>query len=229
MSRISDCGFRISDLPRGAWALSVAAALLLAGSGCRQEMYDQPRYKPLAKSDFFADHRASRPLPEGTVARGWLREDRRLYEGKDGRGQLVATLPMPLTRELLVRGQLEFNIYCSPCHDRTGRGRGMVVQRGYQPPPSLHIDRLRAAPVGHFFDVMTHGLGAMSDYAGQIDVMDRWAIAAYIKALQLSENARLSEVPADKRGTLAEPAAPRPAAPVEREMGQENRNKPVAR
>jgi hypothetical protein len=212
------------------YAAALPAALLLAAlGGCRQEMYDQPRYKPLGESNFYSDRRASRPVPEGTVARGWLREDQRLYEGKEGR-QLVAVLPVPLTRELLARGRERFNIYCSPCHDRTGEGRGMVVRRGYQLPPSLHIDRLREAPVGHFFDVMTNGLGAMPDYASQIPVSDRWAISAYVKALQLSRNAPISDVPPDKRAGLARPAAEvPPAAPIEREMGQQNRNKPVVR
>ena len=203
--------------------------LLITLGACRQEMYDQARYKPLGESNFYSDRRASRPLPEGTVARGWLRADPKLYEGKDGRG-LATALPMPLTRELLARGRERFNIYCAPCHDRTGDGRGMVVRRGYQSPPSLHIERLRDAPVGHFFDVMTNGLGAMPDYASQIPVEDRWAISAYVKALQLSRNATISDVPPEKRAELARPARPvSPTPAVEREMGQENRNKPVVR
>ncbi|HLN58352.1 MAG TPA: cytochrome c [Thermoanaerobaculia bacterium] len=208
--------------------LSLIGLLLTMLCGCRQEMYDQAKYKPLGESRFFADKRASRQLPEGTVARGWLRADQKLYTGKEGQ-RLVDVLPMPLTRELLARGRERFNIYCSPCHDRTGSGRGMVVRRGYQPPPSYHIERLRDAPVGHFFDVMTNGLGAMPDYASQIDVSDRWAIAAYVKALQLSQNAPASDVPLEKRADLG--GAPRPATapPVEREMGQGSRNKPVIR
>ncbi len=176
----------------------LTGALLAMLCGCRQEMYDQARDKPLGESRFFADRRASRPLPEGTVARGWLRADR-------------------------------FNIYCSPCHDRTGGGRGMVVRRGYQPPPSFHIERLRDAPVGHFFDVMSNGLGAMPDYASQIEASDRWAIAAYVRALQLSQNAPVSDVPPEKQADLARAPRPAPGPPVEREMGQESRNKPVIR
>ena len=207
----------------------LTGALLTVLCGCRQEMYDQPRYKPLAASTFFADGRTSRPLPEGTVARGWLKEDIRLYEGKEGM-RLTATLPMPLTKEFLARGQERFNIFCSPCHDRTGGGHGMVVRRGYQPPPSFHQERLRDAPVGHFFDVISNGLGAMPDYASQIEVADRWAIAAYVKALQLSQNAPLSDVPEEKRSELAAAPAPMLAVPgIEREMGQESRNKPVIR
>ena len=122
----------------GRFAATLPAALLLAAlNGCRQEMYDQEKYKPLGQSNFYADRRASRPLPEGTVARGWLRADARLYQGKDGQG-LATALPMPLTRDLLLRGRERFNIVCAPCHDQTGRGRGRVVRRGYQPPPSLH-------------------------------------------------------------------------------------------
>ncbi len=191
-------------------------------------MYDQAKYKPLGESTFYSDKRASRPLPEGTVARGWLRTDQRFYEGKEGH-RLVDVLPVPLTPELLARGRERFNIYCSPCHDRTGSGHGMVVRRGYQPPPSFHIDRLRDAPVGHFFDVMSNGLGAMPDYASQIDVSDRWAIAAYVKALQLSQNAPVSDVPPEKQADLARSPQPAPRPPVEREMGQAGRNKPVIR
>jgi mono/diheme cytochrome c family protein len=207
----------------------LAGLLLTTLAGCRQEMYDQPKYKTLGESGFFADRRASRALPEGTVARGWLRADPKFSEGKDGY-VLVTALPMPLTRELLLHGRERFNIFCAPCHDRTGGGRGMVVRRGYQPPPSLHIERLRDAPVGHFFDVMTNGLGAMPDYASQVPVEDRWAIAAYVKALQLSQYAPASDVPPEKRAGLAEsapPAAPMPA--IIREIGQGGRNKPVVR
>jgi hypothetical protein len=221
-----DCGQRTAD-SKGNRLRRALLFLTLVAAGCRQEMYDQPKYKPLAESHFFADHRASRPIPEGTVARGWLNADVGYSEGKVG-GQLVTTLPMRLTRSVLTRGQERYNIFCAPCHDRTGAGRGMVVRRGYQPPPSLHIDRLREAPVGHLFDVMTHGLGAMPDYAAQIPVEDRWAIAAYIKALQLSEWAPLSDVPADKRDSLSRLPVPAPV-PVKRESGQENRSQPVVR
>ncbi len=164
-------------------------------------MADQPRYKPLAQSTFFGDARSARLLVPGTVARGHLNADERFFTGKVG-GALVDTLPFPLTREVLTRGQERFNIFCSPCHDRTGSGEGMIVRRGYRPPPSYHIDRLRQAPVGHFFDVMTNGFGAMPDYAAQIRPADRWAIAAYIRALQLSQNATLADVPAEERQKL---------------------------
>jgi mono/diheme cytochrome c family protein len=164
-------------------------------------MADQPRYKPLAKSTFFGDDRSARPLVPGTVARGQLKADERFYTGKSG-GALVTSLPVPLTGELLARGQERFNIFCSPCHDRTGSGNGMVVQRGYRHPPSYHIDHLRQAPIGYFFDVITNGFGAMPDYAAQVSPADRWAIAAYIRALQLSQNATLADVPPEARQQL---------------------------
>ena len=177
-------------------ALGLASIL-----GCQQKMADQPRYEPLEHSTFFNDERASRPLIEGTVARGHLRADDHLYAGKVN-GKLVDTFPFPVTRAVLARGQERFNIYCSPCHDRTGYGQGMVVRRGYRAPPSYHIDRLRQAPVGHFFEVMTNGFGVMPSYAQQVRVQDRWAIAAYIRALQLSQHAALADVPQEQRQKL---------------------------
>jgi mono/diheme cytochrome c family protein len=179
-------------------------ALLSATFGCRQEMYDQPKYKPLAKSDLFADGRASRPLVEGTVARGTLDAAAAPIPPAGARSmtEFLTTLPVPLTRELVSRGRERFEIFCSPCHDRTGSGRGMVVRRGYRPPPSLHIERLRDAPIGHFYDTMTRGLGAMPDYAQQIPPADRWAIAAYVRALQLSQRGTLADVPGQERAKL---------------------------
>jgi mono/diheme cytochrome c family protein len=169
--------------------------------GCQQKMADQPRYKPLGRSTFFADERASRPLVDGAVARGQLRSDEHLYTGKVG-GKLADSFPFAVTRAVLARGQERFNIYCSPCHDRVGYGQGMIVRRGYRAPPSYHIDRLRQAPAGHFFHVMTNGLGVMPSYAQQIRAEDRWAIAAYIRALQLSQYATLADVPAEPRRQL---------------------------
>lgn len=198
----------------------ILSALLAAAVGCRQEMYNQPKYRPLEKSDFFPDGRASRPLVEGTVARGSLDGVAGSLPpaGPPGAAELVTALPMPLTGELLARGRQRYEIFCTPCHDRTGGGQGMVVRRGYRPPPSLHIDRLRDAPVGHFYDVMTRGLGAMPDYAQQVPSEDRWAIAAYVKALQLSQHAPIGELTAEDRARLAETGdRPRfsPAAPPE--------------
>jgi hypothetical protein len=170
-------------------------------AGCSQEMAEQPRYEPLEPSTFFADERSSRPVVEGTVARGYLQLDELLYTGKIG-GQLAEILPFPVTRELLARGQERYNIYCTPCHDPTGHGQGMIVQRGLRPPPSFHIERLRQAPVGYFFDVITNGYGAMANYAVEVAPVDRWAITAYIQALQLSQHAAVAELPEMDRRQL---------------------------
>ena len=169
-------------------------------------MHDAPRYEPLEASAFFADGRGSRTLVANTVARGTLREDEHLYQGKIN-GQLADSFPMPVTLDVMARGRERFNVFCSPCHGRTGQGNGMVVQRGFRAPPSYHEDRLRNAPVGYFFDVMTNGFGAMQDYAAQVPVTDRWAIAAYMRALQFSQRATVNDVPADRRAELDQPAA----------------------
>jgi hypothetical protein len=161
-------------------------------------MADQPRYEPLARSTFFDDERAARPLVEGTVARDQLRIDEHLYQGKQ-RGKLVDMFPFPVTLAVLSRGQERYDIFCSPCHDRVGTGQGMIVRRGYRAPPSMHIERLRQALAGHFFDVMTNGFGVMPDYRQQIRPQDRWAITAYIRALQFSQHAAVADVPADQR------------------------------
>ena len=198
-------------------ALVLGLAALAAG--CRQDMHDQPKYKAFRRTDFFGDERSARPLVEDTVARGQLRADAAYYTGKQGTTP-VDVLPVAVTPALLRRGQERYGIYCTPCHGATGRGDGMVVQRGYRRPPSFHIDRLRNEKTGYFFDVMTNGFGAMPDYAAQVPVADRWAIVAYLRALQLSENARLDDVPADRRAELVASAssagtaqeAPAPAA-----------------
>ena len=182
----------------GAWI-----GIALWWIACQQKMADQPRYEPLQKSEFFDDQRASRPLVEGTVARGELRADEPFYTGNAG-AKPVQTFPFPVTLEVLERGRQRFDIFCSPCHDRVGTGQGMIVRRGYRPPPSLHIDRLRAAPPGHFFDVISRGFGAMPDYASQIPPRDRWMIVAYIRALQLSQNALIGDVPETERRALVE-------------------------
>lgn len=186
--------------------LLLSAAVLVA-VGCRQDMHNQPRVggnRSLRASDFFADGRSERNLPYGVVARGQLREDTYFYTGKVG-DNVGTVFPMPVTQEVLDRGEQRFNVYCTPCHSSVGDARGMIVLRGFRQPPSLHEQRLRNAPVGHFFDVMTAGFGAMPDYAAQITPADRWAIAAYIRALQLSQNATVNEVPAGERGNLAAP------------------------
>ena len=180
--------------------LAIVAAVLI-GAGCRQDMHDGPRYEAYEASDTFADQRASRTPPAGTVARGWLRADEALYTGKVN-GQAVATFPFAIAREGLARGQQRYNIYCTPCHGRIGDGNGMVVQRGLRQAASFHQDRLRQETPGYFFDVITNGFGAMPDYAAQIPVEDRWLIVAYVRALQLSQHASIDDVPADQRAAL---------------------------
>lgn len=176
--------------------------LPIAFTGCRRDMFQQPYSKPLDRSRFFQDNgMASRPLVEHTVARGHLNADEAFYTGKVGTN-LVETFPFPITREVLERGRERFNIYCSPCHGRDGEGHGMIVQRGFPPPPSYHIDRLRQAPAGHFVDVITQGYGVMYSYAQRVEPADRWAIAAYIRVLQKSQNVTLQEVPPANRAKL---------------------------
>jgi mono/diheme cytochrome c family protein len=191
-------------------------AVSLALASCRQDMHDAPSYDPLQESTFFTDGRASRTLVANTVARGQLREDEHFYTGKIN-GELATEFPMPVTAEVMARGQERFNVFCSPCHGRTGEGNGIIVHRGFRQPPSYHEDRLIEAAPGHFFDVMTNGFGAMQDYSAQVPVADRWAIAAYIRALQYSRRATMDDVPADRRaGMDAAPAAapPRGQTPV---------------
>ena len=170
------------------WLIRLCALCLfcVVVSGCRQDMHDQPKYVPLRQSAFFGDARSARPVVEGTVARGQLNEDELLYTGKV-KGEDAAVFPMRVDAAVMARGQQRFNIYCAPCHGRTGQGDGMVVRRGYRRPPSMHQDRLRSAPAGHFFDVMTNGFGAMPDYAAQ---------------MQLSEHAALTDVPAADRSRI---------------------------
>jgi mono/diheme cytochrome c family protein len=174
-------------------------AILLAG--CHRDMRDQPRYETLEASDMFANGQSARPTPVGTVARGQLQQDDAFFTGKT-EGDFVSQVPIAIDRQLLVRGQQRFNIYCSPCHGRGGTGEGMIVRRGFRRPPSYHIERLRSAPAGHLFDVMTNGFGAMPRYGGHVATRDRWAIVAYIRALQLSENAQISDVSETERSKL---------------------------
>ena len=180
-------------------AVVMAAAAL---SACRQDMHDQPKYIPLRPSEFFLDGRSARPLVEGTVARGHLNDDTAYYTGKGADGKPINDFPFAVTKEVILRGQQRYNVYCTPCHDRTGNGNGMIVRRGYRRPPTYHSDRLREQPNGYLYDVITNGFGAMPDYAAQIQPQDRWAIVAYIRALQLSQQASINDVPADARGQL---------------------------
>lgn len=172
---------------RKAGVLAVAAACL-GMSACRQDMHNQPRYKPFAETAFFDDGRSERPTIKDTVARGQMDIDEARYTGKQN-GKDITEIPIQITVDDVHRGQERFNIYCSPCHGRLGDGHGMIVSRGLRQPPSYHDPRLVDAPIGHFFDVMTNGYGAMYSYASRVAVDDRWRIAAYIRALQLSQNA----------------------------------------
>ena len=197
-------------------------ALTIAGAGlaaCRQDMHDAPRYEPLEASAFFSDDQSARMPVANTVSRNPLADtDELLYTGKVN-GVLANAFPMPVTAAVLARGHERYDIFCSPCHGRTGKGDGMIVQRGMRQPPSFMDDRLRNAAAGYFFDVMTHGFGAMQDYAAQIPVEDRWAIVAYERALQFSQHAAVGDVPGDRLADLDRPAtapageAPRREAP----------------
>ena len=191
--------------PGPLWRFGLLSVCVVFFAGCRLDMHIQPKYKPDEPSTFFEDGRSDRPEVNGVVARGHLRVDQQFYTGRVN-GVVVNTFPFPITREVLDRGRERFNIYCSPCHDYTGSGHGMIVQRGFPAPPSYHIDRLRQAPVGHFFEVITDGYGAMFSYASRISPKDRWAIVAYIRALQLSQHATLNDVPAQERAELTEEA-----------------------
>jgi mono/diheme cytochrome c family protein len=176
-----------------------ASAILLFGAGCRylrQDMANQPKYKPLSPSDFFADGRSERPLLENTVARGSLADDA-LFVPKDSN-----VFPLPVTAQLLERGEQRFKIFCTPCHGLQGDGNGMIAMRGMKHPPTFHQDRLRQAPNGYFYDNITNGFGAMYGYSAQIPPRDRWAIIAYVRALQLSRNAKAADLPAELREKL---------------------------
>lgn len=199
---------------------------MLGLAGCRQDMHDQPRFIPYRQSDFFADMRSERPPVDGTVARGQLHENTYLYTGKMGNNP-GDYMPFPVTAEVLARGRERFNIYCTPCHSRLGDGNGMIVQRGYKKPPSYHTERLRKAPLGYFFDVMTNGFGAMPDYASQIPVNDRWAIVAYIRALQLSQGATKADMPPGQKMPSDPPAFDEPGSGATLPTIAPNTEKPV--
>jgi mono/diheme cytochrome c family protein len=204
---------------KGKRASGSVAALLVAisfVSGCRIDMHVQPRQNPLSRSDFFTDQRSERPPVEGTVARGQLQEDTYFYTGKVGNNP-GDYMPFPVTKEDLERGRERYNIYCSPCHSLLGDGNGFIPSRGFaRKPDSYHIPRLEKAPLGYFYDVITNGFGAMLGYSAQIPPRDRWAIIAYVRALQLSRNAKVSELPASVREELAHP---HPAAAPEKSEG----------
>lgn len=212
--------------------LVIVGCSLLAG--CRYDMQDQPRYKAFKESDFFKDKRSSRDLPEGTVPRGFLHEDKAFYTGKtdapaaapnpsatplvDASGNTLVTdfsglvdeFPVSVTKELIDRGEQRYKVFCIVCHGPVGNGDGMIVRRGFSKPPTYNDDRLRNAPVGHFFNVITNGQGKMSSYASQIPAADRWAIVSYIRALQISQNPSGNMTMTPSRATNANTAVPAP-------------------
>src|SRR5271167_1512603 len=191
-----------------------AVAMLLFG--CRLDMHVQPKYLPYEPTDFFGDGRSERQPVPGTVARGHLRLDELMFTGREN-GVVVDKFPFPITKADLDRGRERYNVYCTPCHDYTGSGRGMIVQRGFPQPPSYHIQRLRDAPAGHFYEVITNGFGAMYSYAARVEPADRWRIAAYIRVLQLSRNAKMDDVPESQRQALTQQSAAPASA---KSMGQ---------
>jgi mono/diheme cytochrome c family protein len=194
---------------RGSYAIALIALTLSAG--CYQKMGQQPRYDSLEPSGFFADGMSARPRIAGTVARGELSSDPYFETGMIG-GQPGDGFPMAVTAEVMDRGESRFNIYCAQCHGRLGDGNGMIPSRGYRRPPSFHTETLRTAKAGHFFDVMTNGFGAMPPYKTMIPPSDRWAIAAYIRALQLSQGATMADVPAEAQAPLGGARATSPAS-----------------
>lgn len=185
----------------GRAGIAVLTALLL--TGCAQKMDVAPRYSPLSAASFFGDGQSARPIVEGTIPRGGARADGFLYEGRVG-GVWVDSFPFPVTAQVMRRGRERFEIFCAPCHGRAGDGQGVVVQRGLRGPVSFHEKRFIEYPAGYFFDVITHGRGAMYPYASRIPVADRWAIVAYLRALQLSANATAGDVPPDQLQRLEE-------------------------
>jgi mono/diheme cytochrome c family protein len=185
-----------------------AATLLLAGllastvlCGCRRDMQDQPRFRPFRSTTFFEDGRSARPQVAGTVARGHLDEDELLYRGTVG-GKPAEVFPFPITEEILARGRQRFDIFCAPCHGRVGDGDGTVVERGMRRPASFHAERLHDAPPGYYFDAITRGFGAMFDLSDRIPAEDRWAIVAYVRALQRSQDAKIDDAPESEREKL---------------------------
>ncbi len=176
--------------------LAALAGIGIFAAGCHTDMWQQPKLAPLDESTFYTDGQSSRPLVAGTIARGHMRLNDAFFTGRVN-GKYVDSFPIKVTKEVILRGQDRFNIYCTPCHGRLGDGKGMISQRGFalrRPPASYHTDRLRAMPIGHFFDVMTNGYGAMFSYAARVEPADRWAIASYIRTLQLSQHATAADV-----------------------------------
>ena len=185
----------------GALIIAIIVLITLPGCELRQAMYDQPRYEALEASPFFEDGLSARAPIDGTVARGELQLVDHYYRGTVN-GEIATKMPIAVTRKVLERGKQRYDIFCAPCHDRTGTGNGMIVKRGLKQPPSYHEERLREAPIGYFFDVMTNGFGSMYSYSSRIPVDDRWAIAAYVRALQYSQSASFDELPPEDKAQL---------------------------
>ena len=216
------------------WDIAALGVAITLTSACRLDMHMQPKQNPLSRSDFYSDQRSARPLVEGTVARGELHADTYFYTGKIGNNP-GDVMPFPVTKEVLERGRERYNIDCAPCHSRLGDGEGFVPSRGFsRKPPSYHIPRLQKAPLGYFFDVMTNGFGIMPDYASQVSPEDRWKIVAYIRALQLSQNASTADVPAGQQVPSSPPKFREPGSgatlPIlAPETKSEEEQKPVMR
>lgn len=180
---------------------AITVLIVVSATGCRRDMQDQPRYKPLRASRFFADSRSARPIPAGTVARDELNDLDVVHTGLV-KGVFTTQFPVPITKQFLLRGEQRYNIYCTPCHGFIGDGNGMIAKRGFKWPANLHTDRLRNAPPGYLFQVVSNGYGAMPAYRFQIEPQDRWAILAYVRALQLSRNTSVADVPAEGQAEL---------------------------
>jgi hypothetical protein len=203
LSRHTSSARRFTMLKPCKKLMMLATVAVFTIAGCRQQMADQPHQRPLETSNFFDDGMASRPIEPGTVARvGKEQTDQQLTAKLDGK--LVDTFPFEVTMEVLERGQERYEIFCSPCHDRLGTGQGMIVRRGFTPARSFHEPRLRDAPAGHFFEIITQGFGPMPSYANQLSEHDRWAVIAYIRALQFSRNVRLDQLPTEDRAKMKE-------------------------
>ena len=191
-----------SGCPKGASACAtVWLLLLLFCAGCRHDMFDQPKYRPLAVSTFFPDGRSARPVPAKLLLTTGPTKGEAIEQGTNN-GVFVATIPVPLDRPLIERGRDRFDIYCSPCHGLVGDGQGMIAKRGFKQPADLHSDRIRQAPPGYLYEVIANGYGAMPDYGDELSIRDRWAVVAYIRALELSRHATLQDVPADRQTAL---------------------------
>jgi mono/diheme cytochrome c family protein len=202
--RSQESGIGRTGTPHPLLITALVFLLLLLMAACSQKMRDQPKLNPDESTAFFGNGTSSQVPVSDTVPRGYARDDVQLFTGKDAAGNDVTELPFPVNRQDLLRGKERFEIYCAPCHGRIGNGLGVVVQRGFVPPPTFHQDRLRNAPVGHFYDVITNGLAPMPSYANQIPVRDRWLIIAYIRVLQFSQNVNVNNLtPAERQAVEA--------------------------